>query len=83
MDSPKIKAAKNLAAVRALEAYARCLKEELGEPELADLGGTEHLHTAIMLSGETTVALLAHWTFSTNPEVVAKCLAMRKGQGVS
>jgi hypothetical protein len=79
----KIEAAKNLAAVKALEAYAQSLREQLSDQEVVDLDHTEHVHTAILLQGETAVALCAHWSFSADPKVVAKCLAMKKGQGVA
>ena len=77
----KIERAQNLAAVRALEAYGKCLQEMLGQDEIrsGDLHGIEHVHTALLLVGAdgtpTPVAIVAHWRFSTDPDVVKRVLA--------
>jgi len=77
----KIERAQNLAAVRALEAYGKCLQEMLKDDEIraGDLHGIEHVHTALLLVGSngapTPVAIVAHWRFSTDPDVIKRVLA--------
>jgi hypothetical protein len=86
----EIERAQNLAAVKALEAYAACMQEMLGDSlRAADLHERQHVHTAVMLVGacpsETAVALVAHWYFSADPEVIKRVLAAdskkHKGSG--
>ncbi len=85
MDVAKIERAKNLAAVKALEAYAATLKIELSEDELRaiELHNTEHVHTALMIVGDerkTGLVIVARWRFTTDPAIVAKVLAVKKAQ---
>jgi hypothetical protein len=78
MTNERLKAAKNLAAVKAFEVYVETIKEALGEESLIDaLDGTEHIHTAVLLVGEKTLAVAADWHFSTKPELVKSLVAMR------
>ncbi len=75
----RIEVAKNTAAVKALEAYVRTLKDMLTPEELAglDLDKTEHIHTALLVEDKATLALIAHWSFSKDPELVEKVLRTR------
>jgi hypothetical protein len=78
MTDERIKAAKNLAAVRAFEAYTNSLKESLGEEGLAEaLDGTGHIHTALFLVGDQTIGALCEWRFSRKPETIERLLATR------
>ncbi len=72
----KIESAKNLAAVKALQAYTDCLREELGDEGIAqvDLNATEHVHTALLFGGAETVALIARWKFTSDPGIIARCM---------
>lgn len=86
MDLAKIERAKNLAAVKALEAYAATLKAELSEDELRtmEMHNTEHVHTALMIVGDerkTGLVIVARWRFTTDPAIVAKVVAAAKDQG--
>ncbi len=56
MTDERIKAAKNLAAVKTFEAYTNSLKESLGEEALTEaLDETGHVHTAIFLAGDKAI----------------------------
>ena len=77
----EIERAQNLAAVKALEAYGKCLRDMLKDDVIQprDMHGHEHVHTALLLVGAesapTPVAIVAHWRFSTDPEVIKRVLA--------
>jgi hypothetical protein len=84
MTEEQIEAAKNMAAVKALEAYGKALEEVLGEVAPESLDQTEHIHTAVLLGKEgKAVAIISHWKFTTDPQVIAKLVKMKKNQGVA
>lgn len=79
MNTTRIEAAKNEAAVKALETYVRTLRDLLTPEELQglELHKTEHIHTALLLDAESATALIAHWSFSKDPAVVEKIMKTR------
>ncbi len=83
MTEEQINAAKNRAAVRALEAYSEALAETLKDVTLEQLNHTEHVHTALMLGrGGAAIAVICHWTFIADPKVIAQLLeGQHDGEG--
>ncbi len=78
MTDEQIKAAKNTAAIRALEAYSKALEELLVEVDPEQLDQTEHIHTAVLLGKEgKAVAIVSHWKFIADPTVIAKLVALK------
>ncbi len=78
MPDDRVKAAKNLAAVKAFEVYLDTIKETLGEEGLADiLNGTDHIHTGIVLVGDKAVGVACKWHFSMSEEFIKTLLATR------
>lgn len=78
MTDERIKAAKNLAAVKAFEAYVETLKDALGEEGLVEvLGGTGHIHTGVLFVGDKSVAVVCEWNFSTDARVIEKMIEAR------
>lgn len=79
-----VKRAKDLAARKAFEAYGKELERLLGEAKLplSVLGGTTHIHSAILLGGGEAVAIRCQWDFTTDPVVLARAVAMAKSEGV-
>ena len=78
MDDVRLKAAKNLAAIKAFEVYTNTIKEQVGEEGLiAVLDGTEHVHTAILLVEDKPMGIFCDWFFSTNIELVKRLVASR------
>lgn len=74
-----MRAAKNLAAVKAFEAYTNTIKEQLGEEGLIEcLDGTEHIHTGILLLDGHEMGVFCDWFFSTNKELVRRLIETRQ-----
>lgn len=79
MDETRLKAAKNLAAIKAFEAYTETIKEQVGEEGLiAALDGTEHLHTGILLLDGQEMGILCDWYFSSKRELIVGMLELRR-----
>lgn len=79
MDDNRLKAAKNLAAVKAFEAYTNTIKEQLGEEGLvAALDGTEHIHTGILLLDGKEVGIFCDWFFSSDRAVILRLIESRQ-----
>jgi hypothetical protein len=77
-DEDRMKAAKNLAAVKAFEVYLETIKSTLGEEGLAEmLDGTHHAHTGIVFMDGKAVGIYGEWRFSMNAEFVEALLASR------
>jgi len=84
MTDEQINAAKNLAAVRALETYGKSLEETLRGASLDRLDQTEHVHTALILGRDgVTIAVICHWKFVADPEVIASVLGAAKKEGIA
>ena len=82
MTEEQINAAKNLAAVRALEAYGEALEELLKDVPLEQLDQTEHVHTALIFGKDSTaIAVICHWKFVADPKVMAALLRTAKSEG--
>jgi hypothetical protein len=78
MTDERIKAAKNMAAVKAFEAYVTALKDAVGEENLAEaLGNSGHIHKGILFVGDKTVAVSCEWNFSTEKSAVGQMLQER------
>ena len=82
MTDDRARLAQNLAARRALEAYAKTLEKELGASAIFDaLNGRAHSHVAIMLAGDRALLVRVAWEFDGSSEAVVEAVQAAKSTG--
>lgn len=68
----KINAVKEKAALKAFEAYAAVLEDDLGQEGLAEaLDATSHSHDAFLMLPGKPLYVRCKWDFSCHPAVIA------------
>lgn len=82
-DEEKVKHAKDLAAREAFKAYGDTLQKLLAEYGLAlsSVDDTTHIHTAVLLDGQTAIGIQCRWDFEVLPEQVAELVRKAKAEG--